>query len=97
MHKHLPVTQEHLLAVWEHLPVTWEYLVVQGHLLATWEHLVSLVATAHTKRKQSKLLAKNMRYADLMYTSYHMSTEFTEFHLTATTASLLVLLPPPSP
>ena len=71
----------------ECLLVAWEHLVTQGHLLAAREHLVSLVVTVHTKRKQSKLPAKNIRYTDLMYTSYHMLTEFTEFCLTATTGA----------
>src|ERR1700704_4496914 len=73
--EYLPVAWGHLLDVWECLLVAQEHLVVQGHLLATLEHLVSLVAspaTAHAKRKQSKLPVKNMRYADLMYTSYQL-------------------------
>ena len=73
--EHLLVAQGHLLTMQECLLVAWEHLVAQGHLLATLEHLVSSVVslvTAHAKRKQSKLPVKNMRYADLMYTSYHL-------------------------
>ena len=86
--EHLPVAQKHLLAVRERLRVSRERLLVaQKHLLAAWEYPLNLLAIMCANRKQSELSTMNTRYADLMYPSYHILTEFTGFRLTATTGA----------